>query len=79
MPPPSGPATGYFNVWGTVIGVYLLAVGANGLVIFGAQTWVINIFNGVALLVAVSAATLVQRKKKKTKPDLATKAKSATR
>jgi ribose transport system permease protein len=67
---------GYFNVWGTVIGVYLLAVGANGLVILGAQTWVINIFNGVALLVAVSAATLVQRKKKKTKPDVATKAKS---
>jgi ribose transport system permease protein len=67
---------GYFNVWGTVIGVYLLAVGANGLVILGAQTWVINIFNGVALLVAVSAATLVQRKKKKTKPDVATKAKT---
>jgi ribose transport system permease protein len=67
---------GYFNVWGTVIGVYLLAVGANGLVILGAQTWVINIFNGAALLVAVSAATLVQRQRKKTKPDVATKAKS---
>jgi ribose transport system permease protein len=59
---------GYFNVWGTVIGVYLLAVGANGLVILGAQTWVINVFNGFALLVAVSAATLVQRQRKKTKP-----------
>jgi len=56
---------GYFNVWGTVAGVYLLAVGANGLVILGAKTWVTNIFNGVALLVAVSAATLVQRRKAK--------------
>lgn len=56
--------TGYFNVWGTVIGVYLLAVGANGLIILGAPTWVSHIFNGVALLIAVSAATLVQRRKK---------------
>lgn len=54
---------GYFNVWGTVVGVYLLAVGANGLIILGAQTWVTHVFNGVALLVAVSAATLVQRRK----------------
>ncbi|UPO76209.1 MULTISPECIES: ABC transporter permease [Arthrobacter] len=56
---------GYFNVWGTVTGVYLLAVGANGLVILGAKTWVTNVFNGVALLIAVSAATLVQRRKKR--------------
>lgn len=53
--------SGYFNVWGTVIGVYLLAVGANGLIILGAKTWVTHVFNGVALLIAVSAATLVQR------------------
>lgn len=56
--------TGYFNVWGTVVGVYLLAVGGNGLIILGAPTWVTHIFNGTALLVAVSAATLVQRRKK---------------
>lgn len=56
---------GYFNVWGTVIGVYLLAIGANGLIILGARTWVTHMFNGVALLIAVSAATLVQRHKKK--------------
>lgn len=58
---------GYFNVWGTVVGVYLLAVGGNGLIILGASTWVTNVFNGVALLVAVSAATLVQRRKKTAK------------
>ncbi|MBF0673275.1 MAG: ABC transporter permease [Salinibacterium sp.] len=55
---------GYFNVWGTVIGVYLLAVGANGLIILGAKTWVTHVFNGVALLIAVSAATLVTRRRK---------------
>lgn len=58
---------GYFNVWGTVIGVYLLAIGANGLIILGAKTWVTSVFNGVALLIAVSAATLVQRNRKAAK------------
>lgn len=60
--------TGYFNVWGTVIGVFLLAIGANGLIILGAPTWVSHVFNGIALLIAVSAATLVQRRKKVAKP-----------
>lgn len=70
---------GYFNVWGTVIGVYLLAVGANGLIILGAKTWVTHMFNGVALLIAVSAATLVQRSKRtaKAKPKKAKPADAA--
>jgi ribose transport system permease protein len=54
---------GYFNVWGTVVGVFILAVGSNGLVILGAETWVTNIFNGLALIVAVSASVIVQKRK----------------
>ncbi|MDQ0618205.1 ABC transporter permease [Arthrobacter globiformis] len=56
---------GYFNVWGTVIGVVLLAVGSNGLTLLGAQTWVTNIFNGAALMVAVSASVLVGKRRRK--------------
>lgn len=56
---------GYFNIWGTVIGVLLLAVGSNGLILLGAQTWVTNVFNGVALMIAVSASVLVGRRKRR--------------
>ncbi|MBT8163171.1 MULTISPECIES: ABC transporter permease [Arthrobacter] len=56
---------GYFNVWGTVIGVVLLAVGSNGLTLLGAQTWVTNIFNGAALMIAVSASVLVGKRRRK--------------
>ncbi|MET4639270.1 ABC transporter permease [Mycetocola sp. 2940] len=44
---------GRFNIWGTVISVYVLAVGIKGLQLLGAQNWVSDLFNGVALLAAV--------------------------
>lgn len=44
---------GRFNVWGTVISVYVLAVGIKGLQLIGAPPWINDLFNGVALLAAV--------------------------
>lgn len=49
---------GRFNAFGTVVGVYLLAVGINGLQLLGARTWAGNVFNGVALITAVTLAKL---------------------
>jgi ribose transport system permease protein len=46
---------GRYNVWGTVLAVYLLATGVKGLVLMGAAVWVPEMFNGLALLVAVGA------------------------
>ncbi|MFF2486090.1 ABC transporter permease [Microbacterium sp. NPDC058062] len=47
---------GRFNVWGTVLSVYVLAAGVKGLQLSGAPTWISDAFNGVALLVAVGLA-----------------------
>jgi ribose transport system permease protein len=47
---------GRFNVWGTVVAVYVLATGVKGLQLAGAPIWIPNLFNGLALLVAVGLA-----------------------
>lgn len=44
---------GYFNVWGTIIAILLLAAGFNGLGLVGVPLWVEPIFDGTVLLVAV--------------------------
>jgi ribose transport system permease protein len=44
---------GRYNVWGSVIGVFVLAIGVKGLQLAGAPVWIPDLFNGVALLVAV--------------------------
>jgi ribose transport system permease protein len=59
---------GMFNVWGTVVGVFVLAVGINGLTLAGAPIWVPSVFNGGALIVAVSAAVIVARRRERYKP-----------
>jgi ribose transport system permease protein len=52
---------GNYNVWGTVIGVYFVAVAVSGFVLLGAETWVQPVFNGTALIVAVAITTLAKR------------------
>ncbi|GGA64855.1 sugar ABC transporter permease [Pseudoclavibacter endophyticus] len=49
---------GRFNVWGTVIAVYVLAVGVKGLQLMGAPGWINDLFNGVALLLAVGLSRM---------------------
>lgn len=50
---------GRFNVGGTFVGVLVLAVGVSGLNLLGAPFWVAPVFNGAALLLAVSFAAIV--------------------
>jgi ribose transport system permease protein len=47
---------GFFNVWGTAIAIFLVAVGITGLELAGADTWVTPVFNGSVLLFAVAVS-----------------------
>jgi ribose transport system permease protein len=54
---------GFFNVWGTLIAIFLVAVGITGLQLKGVESWVTPVFNGSVLLLAVtlSRVTATQR------------------
>jgi ribose transport system permease protein len=54
---------GRVNVWGTIVGVAILAVGISGIQQFGGSFWVEPMFNGVTLLVAIGIAGYAQRRK----------------
>ena len=44
---------GFFNVWGTILAIILLAVGFSGLSLAGAPFWMEPVFDGAALIVGV--------------------------
>lgn len=56
---------GRFNAVGTLIGLYLLIVGVTGLQLYGAPFWIANVFNGVALIVAIGAAQAVDPERRR--------------
>ncbi|WP_375476326.1 ABC transporter permease [uncultured Jatrophihabitans sp.] len=56
---------GRFNILGTLIAVYVLATGIQGLQYVTGVQWLGDMFNGTALVIAVSFATLSPRIKAK--------------
>jgi ribose transport system permease protein len=51
-----------FNVFGTILAVYVLATGVTGLQLVTGQQWLNDMFNGVALVLAVGFAGWQQRR-----------------
>jgi ribose transport system permease protein len=47
---------GRFNVWGTLLSIFVLATGVQGLQLVSEVQWISDMFNGVALIVAVALA-----------------------
>ena len=45
---------GRFNVWGTLLAIYVLATGVQGLQFVSGASWLSEMFNGVALIIAVA-------------------------
>jgi ribose transport system permease protein len=54
---------GWFNVPGTIVGVFFVAVSVNGLTLAGAADWVDPVFNGAAVVIAVAIATYLTNRK----------------
>jgi ribose transport system permease protein len=54
---------GRVNVWGTIVGVAVLAVGISGIQQLGGEFYVEPLFNGVTLLIAIGLAGYAQRKR----------------
>jgi ribose transport system permease protein len=48
---------GRVNVWGTLIAIFVLATGVQGLQLVSGVQWVAAMFNGLALIVAVALAS----------------------
>lgn len=54
---------GKYNVWGTIIGIFFVAVGVTGFTLIGADAWVTPVFDGAVLMAAVFISTVVGRRR----------------
>lgn len=54
---------GRVNVWGTIVGVTILAVGISGIQQMGGAFYVEPLFNGATLLIAIGIAGYAQRRR----------------
>ncbi|CAH2396546.1 ABC transporter permease [Mesorhizobium ventifaucium] len=68
---------GRVNVWGTLIGVSILAVGISGIQQFGGEFYVEPLFNGATLIVAIGLASHSGRRRAKVKDGRNDKKRSA--
>ena len=57
---------GHYNVWGTVIAVYLVAAATTGMIMLGAPASVSDIFNGSILVAAVGLAMISSKRSAET-------------
>lgn len=56
---------GRFNPWGTLVAVYFLTTGINGLALLGVSTFVQQLFYGGALVIAVLLSSITGRHRRK--------------
>src|SRR5438132_1062035 len=59
---------GRVNVWGTIFGVLILAVGISGIQQLGGAFFVEPLFNGTTLVVSIALAAFAQRRRAIAKP-----------
>lgn len=54
---------GRVNIWGTIFGILILAVGISGIQLLGGAFFVEPLFNGVTLVLAIALAAFAQRRR----------------
>jgi len=54
---------GRYNVWGTIVAVFFVAIAVNGFTLLGADSWLTPVFNGASLVLAVLVSTLFARRR----------------
>lgn len=53
-----------FNAWGTIVAVFMLGTGQYGLLLIGAPRWMPDVFQGLALIVAIAITQLGSRERR---------------
>lgn len=56
---------GRFNVMGTIVAIFFLAVVISGLSIAGAEAWLQSVINGGALLAGIAISTVIARRRER--------------
>jgi ribose transport system permease protein len=59
---------GRVNVWGTIVGVLILAVGISGIQQLGGAFFVEPLFNGTTLVISIALAAFAQRRRTVARP-----------
>lgn len=59
---------GRYNVIGGILAIFLVAISVNGLTLLGAEAWVSDMFNGLALLLGVGVSVLSGKRRHRRGP-----------
>jgi ribose transport system permease protein len=54
---------GRFNILGTLVAIFFLAVAVSGLTLLGLQAWIQDVFNGLALILGVAVSAVIRHRR----------------
>ena len=55
---------GRFNIIGTLVAIFFLAVAVSGLTLLGLEAWIQDVFNGLALVLGVAVSAIIRQRRR---------------
>jgi ribose transport system permease protein len=55
---------GRFNIVGTLVAIFFLAVAVSGLTLAGLEAWIQDVFNGLALVMGVAVSAVIRQRRR---------------